>query len=83
MPASKYTAFHVPRTSPLLDDARELAKKIRDELPIAARVPMYAAMEMAVREALDRRQSQCDTAIVEALTRRMTQFTDPSTEVDQ
>ena len=83
MPASKYTAFHVPRTSPLLDDARKLAKKIRDELPIATRVPMYAAMEMAVREALDRRQSKSDTAIAEALPRRMTQTTDPSTEVDQ
>jgi len=80
---SKYTAFHVPRCSPVLDLARDLSAKLQKESPVAGiRVPMYAAIQVALTEALARRQADTDTVLAEALTRRMTDNADPSTEVD-
>lgn len=81
---SKYTAFHVPRSSPVLDLARDLAAQLQNESPVAGiRVPMYAAIQVALTEALARRQGGTDKVLAEALTRRMTDNADLSTEVEQ
>lgn len=81
----KYTAFHVPRSSSLLANARKLAEKIGEDLPISTRIPMYAAMEVAVLEALDRRlltNARAPRPTAGPLTRREEDDTDQSPEVD-
>ena len=83
MPDSKYTAFHVPRSSPVLKKARKLAEQLTEESSIAGvRVPMYAAIDVALSEALAKRLGvDPDKVLAEALTRRMTD--DQSTEVNR
>jgi hypothetical protein len=82
MSDSKYTAFHVPRSSPVLGLARKLAAKLQEDSSVAGlRVPMYAAIHVALTEALARRHA--DTVPAEALTRRTTDTTDQSMEVDR
>jgi len=54
----RYTAFHVPRSCGLIDKARRLASLLEEEVAVATlRIPIYAAIVVAVDEALARRRS--------------------------
>jgi len=65
---TKYTAFHVPRSSDILKNARRLADALEAASDVGVRVPMYAAINVALQEALNSRKAQ---------------ITDQSTEVDR
>lgn len=58
----RYTAFHVPKSCRLIEKARRLGTLLEKEATIAAiRIPIYAAIVVAVDEALARRRSADET----------------------
>ena len=55
---TKWTAFHVPKDSEVLELARELAEEIQNNSEVEGiNVPMYIAVKVALREALTARKS--------------------------
>lgn len=59
--AGKFTSLQVPRESGLIPRAKELARILEKEAEAeGTKVPMYAAICLALTEAIDDRQAQED-----------------------
>lgn len=62
--SSKYTAFHVPKQTDVLDKAKDLADILKRESSIAGiSVPMYAAIDLALTEAIAARTAPADQEV--------------------
>lgn len=62
--SSKYTAFHVPRAMGILDKAKKLAEMLQEGSAIAGiSVPMYAAIDLALNEAIEARTAPADQEV--------------------